>query len=274
MIDYYKILGVNKTADAEEIKRAYRKLAFTHHPDKGGDTAKFQEIQEAYGVLGDPQKRAEYDNPPQQGFNQFGGAPQGFEDIFAAFHNMGGPFSNFFHSRQPQRNRNLNIQTTITLEEAFHGKDLMANVKLPSGKDQLIEVKIPPGINNGTTLRLSGMGDDSHPSLPRGDIHLTINIAQHSKFIRQDDDLIGTLEISAIDAMLGKTVQIETIDGKTLEVKIAPGTQPNKTLSVSGYGMPSMRDSRFRGRLLINLTIKIPTDLTTEQKDLLSKHFQ
>lgn len=273
MKDYYNILGVGKTADAEEIKRAYRRLASIHHPDKGGNKTKFQEIQEAYDILSDPQKRADYDNPAQNSFNQFGGVPPGFEDIFSAFGNMGGPFSHFFHARQ-QRNKNLNIQTTISLEESFHGKDLIANIKLPSGKDQLIEVKIPQGVQNGITLRLAGMGDDSIPNLPRGDIHLTVNVAPHSKFIRQDDDLISTLEISAIDAMLGKTIQISTIDGKNLEIKVAPGTQPNQTLAVNGYGMPNMRDPRFRGRLLINLTIKIPTDLNSAQKDLLMRYFQ
>ena len=188
-MDYYNILGVSKQAGADEIKKAYRKLASQHHPDKGGDTKKFQEVEEAYRTLSDPEKRQQYDNPqPQFGGGGFGGGvPPGFEDIFSAF--GGGPFGDMFGRRQqPQRNKTLNMQTNVSLEEAFSGKNLMATVVLPSGKEQLIDVKIPAGIQDGVTLRLSGMGDDSIPNIPRGDIHLTVHVQPHSTFIRQGDD--------------------------------------------------------------------------------------
>lgn len=274
-MNYYNILGVSKTADQDEIKKAFRRLASKHHPDKGGDTKKFQEIQSAYDVLSDPQKRAEYDNPRQQ-TNNFGfsanGMPPGFEDIFSAF--GGNPFENIFNNRQRQaRNLNINLQATIELEDAFFGKDLTISVNLPSGREQLCEIKIPKGIQDGTTLRLAGMGDDSVSNAPRGDIHLTVRIQPHNKFNRQNDDLITTLEIDAIDAMLGKAYKIDTIGGKTLEIQVNPGIQPGQMLAAHGYGMPNMNDNRFVGRMLIQVKVIIPNNLSDEQKIKLTEIF-
>ena len=274
MSDLYNILGVDRSANPEEIKRAYRKLAAQHHPDRGGDTKKFQEIQAAYDTLGDPEKKAAYDNPQPQmgGFHFHGnGFPPGFEDIFAQFSN-GSPFDAMFGRRQPQRNKNLSIHTKVTLEEAYVGKDLIATIKLPSGREQLIEIKIPPGIQNGTTLRLGGIGDDSIPNIPRGDIHLTIEVLPHNIFNRQGDDLSMQVSIDCIEAMLGVTKKINTIDGKTLEIAIRPGTQPDQILAIQGYGMPNMNDNRFKGRMLITVKVTIPSNLTDAQKDIL-KHF-
>jgi curved DNA-binding protein len=267
MADHYQTLGVDQNASPDDIKKAYRKLASQHHPDKGGDTKKFQDIQTAYATLSDPEKKSQYDNPQPQmsGFNFNGGAPPGFEDILSQMFNGGNPF--FGHGfRQPQmRNRNLNMQTTISLEDAYNGKEILAGVQLPSGREQTIEIKIPQGIQDGTTLRLSGMGDDSVPGHPRGDIHLTVQVLPHPRFQRQNDDLIVSLEVDAIDAILGKKYQINTINGKTIELTVNPGTQHGQTYAAAGYGMPSMRDARFVGRLLINIQIKIPTTLTNVQ---------
>jgi DnaJ-class molecular chaperone len=201
--------------------------------------------------------------------------PPGFEDIFSQMFSGGGnPFFGQGFRQQPQRNRILNIQTTISLEEAFYGKDLMANIGLPSGREQVVEIKIPAGVRDGSVLRLAGMGDDTIAHAPRGDIHLTINVSQHQRFIRQDDDLICGMEISCIDAMIGKTFQIDTIDGKTLELSIRPGTQHGQMLSAAGYGMPKLNDNRFKGRMLININVKIPTNLTDAQKQILQQYFQ
>lgn len=279
MADHYQTLGVAKNATADEIKRAYRSLASKHHPDKGGDTAKFQEIQAAYAVLGDEKTRAEYDNPAPQGFGNFSGngVPPGFEDVFSQMFGGGGnPFGDIFGRRQqPQqpRNRTLNLQATITLEDAFNGKELTASVNLPSGREQVIEIKIPKGIGDGTTLRLAGMGDDSYPNVPRGDIHLTVHIQPHHTFQRQGDDLVRSLEVDAIDAILGKNYHLDTIDGKTLELKINPGTQHGQVLAAHSYGMPNMNDPRFVGRMLIQISIKIPTGLTEDQKTKLQEIF-
>ena len=278
MADHYATLGVSKDASPDEIKKAFRKLASQHHPDKGGDTAKFQEIQSAYDTLGDPDKRAAYDNPAPQGFQQYGGMPPGFEDVINQMFGGGySPFSNGFGFRQnpqPARNRTLNIQTTITLEEAFYGKDLVANVTLPSGRDQILEIKIPAGIQDGVTLRLSGMGDDSLPNVPRGDIHLTVNVQPHKLFQRSGDDLTCTLNLSCIDAMVGKTIEIQTLDNKTLELSVRPGIQHGQVMAAAGYGMPKMSDNRYRGRLLLNINIIIPSNLSEAQKQILKEHFQ
>jgi DnaJ-class molecular chaperone len=275
-MDHYTTLGVDKNAGSDDIKRAYRKLASQHHPDKGGDKAKFQEIQAAYDTLSNPDKRAQYDNPQPQfhGGGGFNGAPPGFEDIFAQMFGGGQhPFGNMFRQQQAPRNRTLNIQTSITLEDAFHGKDLIATLGLPSGRDQTIEVKIPAGIGDGTTLRLAGMGDDSVPNAPRGDIHLTVNITPHHRFQRQGDDLLCVADVSCIDAMLGKSIFIDTIDGKTLETTIQPGTQHGQMLAATGYGMPKMGDNRYKGRLIINVNVTIPNNLTNEQRTKLREIF-
>ena len=273
MTDYYQTLGVPRNAGPEEIKQAYRRLAGQHHPDRGGDTAKFQEIQAAYAVLSDPEQRAQHDNPNPfgggGGFHFGGGVPSGFEDFFAqAFGGAGNPFFGQGFRQQPQRNRNLNLQTAITLEEAFLGKNLMANVRLPSGLEQVLEVKIPPGVRDGTVLRLAGMGDDTHSNVPRGDIHLTVSIQPHHIYQRQGDDLLRTLTVSCFDAILGKTMKFDAIDGKILEVNINPGTQHGQILAVQGYGMPNMNDQRMKGRLLLEINVTVPTDLTNQQKDL------
>ena len=280
MADHYQTLGVDRNASPDDIKRAYRKLAAQHHPDKGGDTAKFQEISAAYDTLSNPDKKAQYDNPQPQfqnapggggspggfHFHTGGGIPPGFEDIFAQF--------GMFGQRQQPRNRTLNIQTTISLEDAFNGKDLVASIGLPSGREQMVEIKIPVGTHDGLVLRLAGMGDDSVPNAPRGDIHLTVSVLEHPKFRRQGDDLTCNIEISCIDAMLGKTMQVDTIDGKTLEITIQPGTQHGQTLAAAGYGMPKLNDNRYKGRLLMPVVIKIPTFLTEEQKLILQQNFQ
>jgi len=280
MSDHYQTLGVDRNASPDDIKRAYRKLATQHHPDKGGDTAKFQEISAAYDILSNPEKKSQYDNPQPQWqnapggggspggfyFHTGGGVPPGFEDIFAQF--------GMFGQRQQPRNRTLNIQTNISLEDAFYGKDLVANIGLPSGREQIVEIKIPVGTHDGLVLRLSGMGDDSVPNAPRGDIHLTVSVLEHPIFHRQGDDLHRKLEISCIDAMLGKTIQVDTIDGKTLEVTIQPGTQHGQTLAAAGYGMPKLNDNRYKGRLLMPVAITIPTFLTEEQKQILQQNFK
>jgi curved DNA-binding protein len=274
MADYYSTLGISKDAGPDDIKRAYRKLASQHHPDKGGDTKKFHEIEEAYRTLSDPEKRTQYDNPQPQ-FNGFGGMPPGFEDIFSAFGGGQHPFGDLFGRRQQQsqRNRTMNLNATISLEDAFNGKEILATIKLPSGREQIIEIKIPPGVGDNTVLRLANMGDDSQPNIPRGDIHLTVIITQHPVFARQGDDLIRNIEITCVEAMLGKVIQVDTLDGKTLEVKINPGTQPGQLMSAQGYGMPSIRDPRFKGRLLMNINVTVPKFLTDEQKQALEKVF-
>jgi curved DNA-binding protein len=270
-MDHYNTLGIDRGASPDDIKRAYRKMAAQHHPDRGGDTAKFQEVQAAYDTLSDQVKRQQYDNPqPQFGGGGFGGPPPGFEDVFAQMFG-GNPFFGNGFRQQPQRNRTLNMQTSITLEEAFFGKDLMANIILPTGTEQMLEVKVPPGVRDGTVLRLTGMGDNTFPHAPRGDLHLTVNIQPHHIYQRQGDDLFRTLSVNCFEAILGKTITFETLDKRNLEINIVPGTQHGQVLAVQNYGMPYMGDPRMKGRLLLEIKVTIPTDLTEDQKNLIKQ---
>ena len=276
MTDYYQTLGVGRDASDEDIKKAYRSMAMKHHPDRGGDAAMFQRVQEAYENLSDPNKRAQHDAPQQthhhQGWHQqaggfhfnFGGMDPGFESFIRTF---GPDVSNMFGFRQPV-NRPVHLQTTITLEEAFHGKEMTAVCTMPSGREQTININIPPGVHEGSNLKFVGIGEDAFPGAPRGDIILTIHIQNHPTFRRQGDDLLIDKEISCVAAMLGSTISIETIDGRILETTIPSGVQHDTLLNLNGYGMPNMNDPSRRGRLLLKLKVAVPK-LSEEQKYLL-----
>jgi len=272
MNDYYKILGVEKDASHDEIKRAYRKLAAQHHPDRGGDTKVFQEIQAAYDVLGDKEKRQQYDRPaePLNNFQQYGGMPSGFEDVINRM--FGGEnFQEIFGRRHFQeKNKTLNLKIAVKLIDVFQGKTFVISVKLPSGRDQLIDITIPPGIENGTAIRYANIGDDSVPHVPRGDIVVNIFIERDPHFERHGADLIKTIDVSMWDAVLGGTLIVDTVDNKQLEVKINPGLQPGQIISLNGQGLP-VYNSTQRGRLLLNCNVKIPVLLSETQKSLLEK---
>jgi curved DNA-binding protein len=272
-MDYYQTLGVGRNATQDEIKKAYRSLAMKHHPDRGGDTNTFKKIQEAYATLSDDQKKAAYDNPQPQfggpeGFSFHFGGPGGFEQMFGNGH----PFGDIFGFRQARRqvNQSLQLQTSINLEDAYYGKELLANLRLPSGREQTVNIKIPQGIHEGTTLRLSGMGDDSIAGLPRGDLLLTVHIQDHPVFKRQGDDLLVDHEITSIEAMIGTTITISGLDGKRLETNIPAGVQFDSILALAGHGMPNFNDPSRKGRLLVKIKIRTP-GLTEDQKEYIKK---
>jgi DnaJ-class molecular chaperone len=277
MKNYYQILGLEKTASEQEIKQAYRKLAKTHHPDLGGDKEKFQELQEAFEILGDSVKRAQYDNPAPQ-FNRNTHQYHDFESnidldaIFASNPDAREAFRQFFGQERYQRkrvNRSIQLQVSITLEDAFFGKQLTAKLEMPSGNEQTVEFKIPAGISSGMTLNLPGIGDDTFAEVPRGDIHLAIHVQRHPIFERQGIDLIQKIEISSIDAMLGCTKVVTSIDNKELKTTIPAGIQNNAILSLPGYGMQDLH-SQNRGRLMLEVRVMVEA-LTDKQKDELKK---
>lgn len=273
-MDYYTTLGVPKHASPDDIKQAYRKLSSIHHPDKGGDKAKFQEINTAYQTLSDPQKRAEYDRPPQQnpfgGFNTFqagGGMPSGMDDVLHQFFGgAGGPFGahfGFTQQRAPQKNRDLRINMSLNLVDTLSEQTKAVTIGAPGGPQHTVEVTIPRGVANGDNIRYSGLGDKSNPTLPNGDLYVVYQVLPHPIFEVDGVDLHCTISISCFDAILGITRDIKTIDDKTFAITIPPGTQSNTKLRVKDQGVYSVHQAG-RGNLIITVNITIPT-VTNEE---------
>jgi DnaJ-class molecular chaperone len=276
MQDYYQILGVQPDAEPDEIKKAYRSLANKHHPDKGGDQAKFKDISVAYDTLSDGQKRAEYDQMrrggPQVRFHT--GGFQDLNDIFGGgFDPFGGrgPFGDIF-GRQVRRNRDLNIQCQISLLDSYLGKQLEANYKLPSGRNQTVVINVPPGISHGETIRYQGLGDDSVPNAPRGNLNVTIIVNPDPNFRRQGDDLYTTVNITPIEAMIGCKKRVSYITGEEKEIEIRPGVETGIEYASAGFGFQNPHNQGIKGRFVIIINIRTPviTDpsLIQELKDL------
>ena len=276
-MDYYSTLGVGRNASQDEIKKAYRSLAMKHHPDRGGDEKKFKEVSEAYEVLSDPKKKEIFDlggdpkNPQQRnpfnsgGFHQgpfefhFGGNNPEMEDIFGNFG------FNFGRRQQVRKNKSLNIVIDITLEDVLKGKDISAEITVPgTGQKKMVNISIPPGIDQGQQIRYEGMGDTSVQGLPAGDLIVNVNVLSHYIFRRDGTSLIYEKPVTAWDAMLGASFDINTLDGRTINISIPAGTQPGTVLSCRGEGLPAL-NTKARGNLLIHVRIEIPKNLTADQ---------
>ena len=273
IMDYYSTLGLQRGASDDEIKKAYRKLAMKHHPDRGGDQNKFKEISTAYETLSDPDKKRIIDmggdpnaQPGMGGFHHHGpGNPFEFHfgagDINDLFGNFG--FGGF--GRQPMRkNKSLNINVTVTLEDVLNGKDFTAELSMPGGKPKMINIQIPQGIEHGQQIRYEGMGDSSIPSLRPGDLIVNVFVADHPIFRREGATLFLEKEISVWDAILGTSVEITTLDLKKLSINIPQGTQPDTTLRITGEGLPNMR-TRQKGHLMLKIKVLIPKNLNNNQ---------
>ena len=265
MTDYYQTLGVDPSASQDEIKAAYRKLAMKHHPDRtGGDDTKFKQIQEAYATVGDDAKRAEYEQMrrggPQVRFTT-GGMPdfaEMFGGAFDPFGHRANPFGDIFgQHRGMRRNRDLNIQCQITLVDSYQGKQLEASYTLPRGRLQTVVINVPAGIEHGATIRYAGLGDDSHPSLQRGDLNVTILVMPDPKFRREGNDLYTTIDISPIEAMIGCKKVVTSINGVRLNIDVRPGVETGVEYAVTGHGFTNVNNNT-RGRLIAQLVIKTP----------------
>jgi DnaJ-class molecular chaperone len=211
---------------------------------------------------GDPnqQNQGPWGNSFNQGPFEFhfgGGAPPGMDDIFSRFGFGGGGFG-----QRPQRkNRSLNINIDIVLEEVLTGKELNAEITIPgTNKKKMINISIPAGIESGQQIRYEGMGDDAIRDLRAGDLIVNINVLPHHKFRRDHNNIIVEETVDAWSAMIGSQLEIQTLDGKKLTINIPPGTQPNTILSCRGEGLPIIR-SRVRGNLLVNIKVEIPRNL-------------
>ena len=266
-MDYYNTLGISKSASEADIKTAYRKMAMKHHPDRGGDEKKFKEVTEAYETLSDPQKKQMLDmgvDPNAQHTSYRQGSPFEFHFNTGNFEDV---FSNFgFGGRPVRKNKTLNVNIEVTLEDIFKGRVIDAEIGIPNGNKRLVNIEVPPGIENGQQIRYRGMGEHTLKDAPPGDLIVNVFVKEHPIFQRQGDMLMIKKFISPWDAMLGSDITIETIDKKTLTIGIPAGTQPDTVLSCRGEGLTNMR-TKVRGNLLIKIQIEIPKNLNSEQKD-------
>lgn len=267
---HYETLGVSDSASHDEIKKAYRKLASKHHPDKGGDKAKFQEIQAAYDAVGDETKRAQYDherrNPNMSGFRfnmngqEFDGIPPEMADLFRNFgFNFGG-----MHRPQPKRNKDLRIAVPINLADTLEPQKRVIEFKTTNGELQTVEVDIPRGVRSGNTVKYSALGDNFFNTLPRGDLHVEFHVIPDQRFEISGYDLVAPLDINCLDAIIGTELEFKTLDNKTFSINVPAGTQFGTKFKVPGQGLYSLH-SNMRGNLYLIANITIPTNLSTEK---------
>lgn len=283
---HYETLGVSENASQDEIKRAYRKLAMQHHPDKGGDTNKFQEIQSAYDVIGDEQRRVQYDAERRNGGIRFningqdfsGGMPPGMEDMlrnfgFAFGQGFGGqqgdPFGAF---RQPRRNKDIQVDIAIPLSSTLADQQKTISVQTTNGGRQTVDVQIPRGVKPNTTIKYPGLGDNFFESLVRGDLFVRVHVENDSKFQVENLDLIHHVELDCVRAMTGDQLTVEGIDGKQFELTVPAGTQPGTKFRIANQGLYAMNQN-IRGSLLVSVKITVPTNLSDDQKQTLRSLF-
>jgi curved DNA-binding protein len=306
--DYYETLGVPKTATENEIRSAFRKLARKYHPDVAKDKKaaeeKFKEINEAYEVLGDPEKRKKYDQlgadwnrpggfqPPPQwqqegqqpggGFYQWGGDGggvqfefdgTGFSDFFEAFFGGGRGRSAFggFGGRQATAERGADVEADIMvpLEEALHGSTRTVSLRRAgSNKVETYQVKIPRGVHEGQRIRLRGQGEAGARGGKSGDLFLRVRLARHPDFVVEGSDLIHEVKIAPWQAVLGSELVVPTLEDN-VRLKIPPGTQGGQRFRLRGRGLPSASDKR--GDLYVIVQINVPKKITEREKELWSE---
>ncbi|KQR26014.1 MULTISPECIES: DnaJ C-terminal domain-containing protein [Microbacterium] len=298
--DFYKVLGVDKSVSAADLKKTYRKLARQYHPDSNpGDAkaeAKFKEISEAYSVLNDPEQREEYDQIRAMGsgarfsapgtgggggfddvFSRFGqgrGQPQpGFEDIFSMFDQQGGGFGSgrfgqttggFRGFGGPQRGADVTARTTIDFVTAAKGETITLQ-----GEDNVpFKVKIPAGVSDGQKIRLRGRGRRSPDGGETGDIVVTVAVRPHPVFTRDGLNLRVTVPVTFTEAALGATIEVPTLGGDPVRLRVAPGTPSGRVLRVKGRGIESTKGS---GDLLAEVQVAVPAHLDDAAREALER---
>lgn len=291
--DYYAVLGLEKSASAEQIKKAYRKLALKYHPDKNpGDKQaeeRFKEITEAYAVLSDPEKKQQYDQFGDTGFHQrfsqedifrnvdlgnifreFGFSGRGGDDIFSQlFGGMGGHQGYSAHQRpRPMKGQDYLMRLTIPFRQAVLGGERRVELDR-DGQTEQLQVRIPAGVESGQKLRISGRGGASPSGGPAGDLLLEINVTSDARFRREGSDLFTTVKVPFTGACLGSAVTVETLE-EPKRIKVKPGTQSGSKIRLKGFGVPG-RPGKHAGDLYAVVEIAVPEELSDQQKDLLQK---
>ena len=295
---YYDILGVKKSASADEIKKAFRRLARKHHPDAGGDEETFKEINEAYEVLSDPEKKKQYDtfgtvgNFAQQPggwqggawpgggrrtytYTSTGGSGSGFDwsDIFSNIRSGDGAFGSDwdFNVNRAQNGRDLQTSIELTFDEAFRGTTKQVSVRIPStGETESIKVKVPAGAVDGGKLRFRQRGEYGSGGGKRGDLIIVTKIKEHPVYRRDHADVLMDLPVSVEEAILGTRVVVPTPDGSLVKLRIPAGTQDGRVLRVKGKGAHDVKGSG-NGDLKVKIKVAIPRSLNAEQRATIEK---
>ena len=274
MKNYYDVLGVNEQSTSAEITKAFKELAKKYHPDRGGDEAKFKEINEAHETLKDSQKRHDYDTMRKFGGGTGGEHPFFNEDIFGDFFSgFGGNDNNFSFNfsrgpsgerifrqnrAQTRGNRNVQVRMAISIKEAMNKNEKTINYKLPSGREEFATVNIPAGVQHGVTFKYAGMGDDSIKNQPRGDLMVIMSVLDSDGYTRKGNDLYTDKTIDCFQAVRGYEFNLKTLEDKIIKVKVPSGTQPNTILQVKGQGMPVHKTIGIRGNLYVKIHVLIP----------------
>jgi curved DNA-binding protein len=299
--DYYQILGVGRNASPDEMKKAYRKLALKYHPDKAkGDKReaeeKFKQISEAYAVLSNPEKRRQYDEFGSQAFrskfsqedifrgfdfsefSDFGISDSIFSRLFGGLggarprggrtriFRFGGP-QGFEAQAPPAKGEDLLVEVPITLHEVAFGTEKLVSLS-HNGLVEKIAVKIPPGTLPGKKLRVAGKGRPSPLGGPPGDLFVRLKEVEHPVFKREGNDLFVDRRIRFTEAALGTKVTVPTLDGKTMSLKVPPGTQSHTKMRLKNYGLP-FANGKTRGDQFVRIIVDTPATLTKKQKALL-----
>ena len=296
--DYYEILGVGKGASDEEIKKSYRKLAMKYHPDRNPNKKeaeeRFKEINEAYAVLSDKEKRKQYDTFGAEGFRQrftqediFRGFD--YDEILSglfggrgsrrgtSFGRGGFDFSDLFRGRggyqdmgrMAQRGEDILYELPITLEEAAFGGEKRVSFRKERGGTEEISVRIPKGIPPGKKLRVSGKGAEGRNGGPPGDLYLQISVMEHPIYSRDGDDLTVEREIHFSEAVLGTTIEVPTLDGNK-KVKIPPGTQCHTKMRLKGLGLPHFQ-REGRGDEYVKVIVSVPKRVSEKVKTIVQE---
>lgn len=298
-IDYYKLLGVDRNATQDDIKKAYRKMAKKYHPDLNKEDPeaedKFQAVNEANEVLSDPDKRAKYDKYGEQwkhadqyesagfggaqgGFNPFGSGGFHFNsasggDPFEGIHFGSSGFSDFFENifgkgrgfsssrRRAQKGRDLKAEVSMTISEAAQSRQKIFRI---GGRQ--VRITVPCGMTDGRQIRLRGYGSPGENGAPDGDLYITFHITADKNFHLGDGQLKTEVHIPVKTAVLGGEALVPTLTGGQVKVRIEPGTQPGTLVRLKGQGYPAYRDEHNKGSLIVEWKVDIPTNLTEEEK--------